>query len=68
MVPKEGLKGHGLSCLRLDGSTPVPRRKDLVQTFQNSTGRSWKRGGTAAVPDLPARISSICSDKLYPRD
>jgi non-specific serine/threonine protein kinase len=31
-----GLKGRGLSCLRLDGSTPVPRRKELVGTFQDA--------------------------------
>ena len=34
---QEGLEGHGLSCLRLDGSTPVPRRKDLVHAFQDAT-------------------------------
>ena len=33
---QEGLKSHGLSCLRLDGSTPVPRRKELVEAFQNA--------------------------------
>ncbi len=27
---------QGFSCLRLDGSTPVPQRKNLVQSFQNS--------------------------------
>lgn len=30
------LQGGGFNCLRLDGSTPVPLRKKLVQTFQNS--------------------------------
>ena len=34
---EECLKGHGLSCLRLDGSTPVPRRKELVQAFQSAS-------------------------------
>lgn len=33
---EKGLKEHGLSCLRLDGSTPVPRRKELVQSFQQA--------------------------------
>ncbi len=32
-----GLKKRGISCLRLDGTTPVPRRKTLVQSFQNAT-------------------------------
>ncbi|TWJ17550.1 DEAD/DEAH box helicase [Geobacter argillaceus] len=32
-----GLKKKGFSYLRLDGSTPVPKRKTLVQTFQNAT-------------------------------
>ncbi len=31
-----GLKQQGIGCLRLDGSTPVPKRKKLVQEFQNS--------------------------------
>ncbi len=35
-IVEAGLKRHGLPCLRLDGSTPVPHRKDLVQSFQNS--------------------------------
>lgn len=30
------LKREGFNCLRLDGSTPVPHRKKLVQAFQNS--------------------------------
>lgn len=33
---EKGLKKLGFSCLRLDGSTPVPRRKTLVQAFQDS--------------------------------
>ena len=32
-----GLKKQGFTCLRLDGSTPVPHRKKLVQAFQEST-------------------------------
>jgi superfamily II DNA or RNA helicase len=36
-VIEKGLKHHGLCCLRLDGSTPVPRRKQLVEAFQNAT-------------------------------
>lgn len=35
-IVETGLKRHGFSCLRLDGSTPVPQRKDLVNSFQNS--------------------------------
>jgi non-specific serine/threonine protein kinase len=35
-VIEKGLKHHGLCCLRLDGSTPVSRRKELVQAFQNA--------------------------------
>lgn len=35
-IIEQGLKQHGLGCLRLDGSTPVPKRKKLVQAFQNS--------------------------------
>jgi len=35
-IVEAGLKRHGLACLRLDGSTPVPQRKDLVHSFQNS--------------------------------
>jgi non-specific serine/threonine protein kinase len=34
---EKGLREQGFSCLRLDGSTPVPQRKKLVQSFQNST-------------------------------
>lgn len=30
------LKEQGFICLRLDGSTPVPKRKQLVEAFQNS--------------------------------
>jgi non-specific serine/threonine protein kinase len=33
---EKGLQDMGFSCLRLDGSTPVPHRKKLVETFQNS--------------------------------
>ncbi|MCM2359528.1 MAG: DEAD/DEAH box helicase [Geobacteraceae bacterium] len=33
---EEGLKRHGIATLRLDGSTPVPRRKELVRRFQES--------------------------------
>lgn len=33
---EKGLREQGFTCLRLDGSTPVPQRKNLVQTFQNS--------------------------------
>ena len=36
-IIEKGMKSQGLSCLRLDGSTPVPRRKELVQAFQNAT-------------------------------
>ena len=35
-IVEAGLKHHHLSYLRLDGSTPVPQRKTLVQSFQNS--------------------------------
>jgi len=35
-IIEQGLNHHGLTCLRLDGSTPVPQRKKLVQAFQNS--------------------------------
>ncbi|HIJ94739.1 MAG TPA: DEAD/DEAH box helicase [Desulfuromonadales bacterium] len=35
-IIEKGLQDQGISCLRLDGSTPVPRRRTLVQTFQNS--------------------------------
>jgi non-specific serine/threonine protein kinase len=36
-IIEKGLKQQGLDFLRLDGSTPVPQRKKLVQTFQDST-------------------------------
>jgi non-specific serine/threonine protein kinase len=36
-IIEKGLKEQGFACLRLDGSTPVPQRKKLVQAFQNST-------------------------------
>ncbi len=35
-IIEKGLREQGFSCLRLDGSTPVPQRKNLVQAFQNS--------------------------------
>jgi non-specific serine/threonine protein kinase len=35
-----GLREQGFNCLRLDGSTPVPQRKHLVQSFQNATDPS----------------------------
>ena len=35
-IIEEGLKRHKLPYLRLDGSTPVLKRKDLVTRFQNS--------------------------------
>lgn len=35
-IIEQGLKRHGLPCLRLDGTTPVPHRKKLVQAFQNA--------------------------------
>lgn len=35
-IVEAGLKRHGLACLRLDGSTPVAQRKQLVHSFQNS--------------------------------
>jgi superfamily II DNA or RNA helicase len=35
-IIEEGLKSHGLPYLRLDGSTPVPKRKELVNRFQKS--------------------------------
>lgn len=35
-IVERGLKQRGIACLRLDGSTPVPKRKKLVQDFQNS--------------------------------
>jgi non-specific serine/threonine protein kinase len=36
-IIEQGLKRLGLNYLRLDGSTPVPVRKKLVQAFQNSS-------------------------------
>jgi non-specific serine/threonine protein kinase len=47
---EKGLVEQGFACLRLDGSTPVPRRKELVQSFQNSSAPmvfliSLKAGG-----------------------
>ncbi len=49
-IVQEGLKKRGLETLRLDGSTPVPKRKDLVKSFQESQGPrvfliSLKAGG-----------------------
>ncbi len=35
-IVEAGLKRHGLPYLRLDGSTPVPHRKNLVHSFQNA--------------------------------
>ena len=35
-IIENGLKKQGFNCLRLDGSTPVPKRKQLVEAFQNS--------------------------------
>lgn len=35
-IIEEGLKRHKLPYLRLDGSTPVPQRKELVTRFQKS--------------------------------
>ena len=35
-IIEKGLKEQGFICQRLDGSTPVLQRKNLVQTFQNS--------------------------------
>ena len=35
-IVQEGLAQHGIPMFRLDGSTPVARRKDLVQRFQES--------------------------------
>ncbi len=34
---ENGLREQGFSCLRLDGSTPVHKRKQLVESFQHST-------------------------------
>jgi len=33
-IVEEGLKRRRITCLRLDGSTPVPKRKSLVRSFQ----------------------------------
>ena len=49
-IIEEGLKKLGLDYLRLDGSTPVPKRKHLVRSFQESEGPrvfliSLKAGG-----------------------
>ncbi|MFH1027434.1 MAG: DEAD/DEAH box helicase, partial [Pseudomonadota bacterium] len=33
---EKALQEQGFTCLRLDGSTPVPQRKKLVQSFQNA--------------------------------
>jgi len=35
-IVQEGLSQHGIPYSRLDGSTPVGRRKDLVERFQSS--------------------------------
>ncbi|HIJ88795.1 MAG TPA: DEAD/DEAH box helicase [Desulfuromonadales bacterium] len=35
-IIEKGLKEQGFTCLRLDGSTPVPKRKQLVEAFQKS--------------------------------
>jgi len=35
-IIEEGLKRHKLPYLRLDGSTPIPNRKELVTRFQKS--------------------------------
>jgi len=35
-IVQEGLEQHGLAYFRLDGSTPLGRRKELVHRFQNS--------------------------------
>ena len=36
-IIEKGLKHHGLNYVRLDGSTPVAQRKNLVNSFQNSS-------------------------------
>jgi non-specific serine/threonine protein kinase len=36
-IIEKGLNQQGLACLRLDGTTPVPQRKKLVNSFQEST-------------------------------
>jgi len=35
-IVQEALSQHGVACSRLDGSTPVGRRKELVENFQDS--------------------------------
>lgn len=35
-IIEKGLHEQGFACHRLDGSTPVPQRKKLVESFQNS--------------------------------
>ena len=35
-IVQQGLAQHGITSSRLDGTTPVARRKELVQNFQNS--------------------------------
>jgi superfamily II DNA or RNA helicase len=35
-IIEQGMKHHKIPCLRLDGSTPVAKRKDLVNRFQKS--------------------------------
>jgi len=35
-IIEKGLREQGFACLRLDGSTPVPQRKKMVESFQNS--------------------------------
>ncbi len=49
-IVEAGLKRHHLPYLRLDGSTPVPQRKKLVESFQDSAAPtvfliSLKAGG-----------------------
>jgi non-specific serine/threonine protein kinase len=39
-VLEEDLKRHGIRYLRLDGSTPVVKRKKLIETFQQGEGPS----------------------------
>ncbi len=36
-IVEQGLTQHGIASSRLDGSTPVSRRKELVQNFQEAT-------------------------------
>ena len=35
-IVEEEIQGHGLRIFRLDGSTPVGKRKKLVEGFQKS--------------------------------